>query len=567
VADIEFKDIRYLMRTLDDFGPRKAFVLVATSTSCPLVGRYLPDLIELERAYRDREVQFVALNVARGDSIAEMAAQAVKAGAEFPFVKDVDRSCARALGLRRTPEVALLDADRRLRYRGRIDDQFRLGGARPTATRHDLREAIDDVLDGRAVRVPETPADGCLIPRTEPVEAGPPPTFYEHVEPVLRRHCQDCHHAGTEAPFPLISYRDVADHADTIVEAVADLRMPPWYGSARHGEFINRRGLSDEERETIVRWVKAGLPKGDPARRPEPRRFPAGPWRIGEADLVVGMPLAHEIPATGYVDYRYAVLSHLFAADTWVQAVEIRPDNKAVVHHANLAYAKLGEGVRGENFITGRVPGGDPMVLDEGTAFLIPGGSVLGLQIHYTTTGRPERARLSVALKFPRTPVHKRLYHQQVMTNRFAIPPRAPAHPVSAQRRLDFDATGVGLFSHMHVRGKDMTFLARYPDGSSETLLLIPNYNFDWQHSYRWAPGAKRFPEGTTFEVVAHFDNSAFNPYNPDPDATVREGQQTYQEMMYGFYFYTRDDEDLNLSIDPKTGRVVTPGPEKSAAR
>src|SRR5262249_16826353 len=162
------------------------------------------------------------------------------------------------------------------------------------------------------------------------------------------------------------------------------------------------------------------------------------------------MAMAHDIPATGYVEYRYAILPYVFLQDTWVQSVEILPDNARVVHHANLAGMKLGDRPREENSITGRVPGGDPMVLDDGVAYMIPKGSVRGLQIHYTTTGKPERARISVGLKFPRGLVHKRLYHQQVHTKRFQIPPHAPAYPVSAQRHLDFDATGIGLFSHMH---------------------------------------------------------------------------------------------------------------------
>jgi hypothetical protein len=559
--DLEFKDIRFLARTLDDFGAKKAFAIVATNTTCPVVARYLPVLDQMDRTFRDRGVQFLALNVGTGpeDSITEMAAQAVEAGVEFPFVKDLEGRCASALGLRRTPEVVVLDGDRRIRYRGRIDDRFRVGGERPEATQTPLRDALEDVLAGRSVARESTPVDGCLITGAAADSSGPAPTFAEHVAPIVQRHCQDCHHAGTEAPFPLVSYRDVASQGAMVAEVVADRRMPPWYASARHGAFINRRGLDDSERETLLRWVRAGMPKGDAAKQPAARSFPQGPWRIGTPDLVTTTPFAHNVPATGFVDYRYALLPHVFVHDTWVQAVEILPDNPRVVHHANLGFMKLGERPNEENFITGRVPGGDPMVLDDGTALLIPAGSVIGLQIHYTTTGKPERARLSVGLKFPRATVHKRLYHQQVSTSRFRIPPHAPAHPVSARRRLEFDATGVGLFSHMHVRGRDMTFLARYPDGASETLLLVPNYHFDWQQSYRWKPGERKFPKGTEFEVLAHFDNSRFNPYNPDPNAAVGHGDQTFNEMMFGFYFYTRDDEDLGLDVDPKTGALRDP--------
>lgn len=567
VDSLEFKDIRFLTRSLDDFGPKKAFVIVATNTTCPVVQRYLPVLAQLEKTYRDRDVQFLALNVGPNDSITEMAAHAVESKSEFPFVKDTDSNCIKKLGLKRTPETVVLDSQYRIRYRGRIDDQFRLTGERPQAGRDDLRDALDSILADREVARQETPVDGCLITAPDPFEAGKVPTFSEDIAPLVQRHCQDCHHRGTEAPFPLVSYRDVVSQSAMIEEVVADRRMPPWFASAKHGTFTNRRGLSEGERETFLRWIQGGTPRGETAKQPKPREFPTGQWRIGEPDMITTMLLAHEIPATGYVDYRYAILPYLFTHDTWVQSVEIISDNSRVVHHANLAYNKVGERPRQENFITGRVPGGDPMVLDDGTAYLIPKGSVLGLQIHYTTTGQPEHARLAVGLKFPRAVVRKQLQHQQVHTTRFQIPPYAPAHPVSASRTLNFDATGVGLFAHMHVRGKDMTFLARHPNGITDTLLLIPNYNFDWQQSYRWNPGTKSFPKGTTFEVQAHFDNSEFNPYNPDPKQTVGNGDQTFNEMMYGFYFYTRDDEDLNLSIDPKTGAVLgrdrgdTPGP------
>ncbi len=559
VESLEFKDIRFLTRSLDDFKGRKAFVLIATNTTCPVVRRYLPVLATMERAYRERAVQFLALNVGNGadDSITEMAAQAVEAGAEFPFVKDIAGRCVEGLGLRRTPEVVVLDADRVIRYRGRIDDQFRVGGERAEATQHPLSDAIEEILADRGVALKETPVDGCLISPPSTPAASSPPTFAERVAPIVRKHCQGCHHPGTEAPFPLISYRDVAAQAAMVAEAVADRRMPPWYGSAKHDTFVNRRALSEEERETVLQWVSAGATKGDLANLPPPPEFPKGPWRIGTPDLVTTTLLVQNIPATGYVDYRYAFLPHIFTHDTWVQGVEIISDNPRVVHHANLGYAKAGERPSDENFITGRVPGGDPMWLDDGTAYLIPAGSVFGLQIHFTTTGKPERARLSVGLRFPRSPVHKRLYHKQVSTGRIQIPPFAPAHRVAAERTLDFDATGVGLFTHMHVRGKDMTFLAHRPDGATETLLVVPNYNFDWQQSYRWAPDTKKFPRGTRFEAVAHYDNSEFNPYNPDPKATVGHGSQTFNEMMFAFYFFTRDDEDLNLRVDPRTGAPV----------
>jgi hypothetical protein len=278
-------------------------------------------------------------------------------------------------------------------------------------------------------------------------------------------------------------------------------------------------------------------------------------WRIGTPDLVVEVPFAQELPASGDVPYKYAVIPHVFEEDTWVQGVQILPDNPRVVHHCNLVYM-TNEGYKQANFITGLVPGNGPMELADGIAFRIPKGAALGLQIHYVTTGKEEKCKIAVGLRFAREVVQKRLKHLLLVDTKFAIPPGAPAYPVSGSKELDEDAVGVGMFIHMHLRGKDATFRAVLPDGTAQTLLVVPNYNFDWQVPYRWEPGKVKFPKGTRIECVAHYDNSPFNPYNPDPTATVKEGPQTYHEMMNGFVFYTAADERLNLEIDPKTGHA-----------
>src|SRR5262249_30646823 len=158
-------------------------------------------------------------------------------------------------------------------------------------------------------------------------------------------------------------------------------------------------------------------------------------------------------------------------------------------------------------------------------------GASLGLQIHFVTTGKEETCKISVGLKYAQGVVQKQLKHLLLVNTKFKIPPGAAAHPVSNAKVLPEDAIGVGLFSHMHLRGKDMTFKANYPDGKSETLLVIPNYSFDWQHPYKWEENKYRFPKGTRIECVAHYDNSPFNAYNPDPKAEVGDGPQTYHEM------------------------------------
>jgi thiol-disulfide isomerase/thioredoxin len=557
VGNLSFKDIRYLPRSLDDFKDRKAFVLAFTTTTCPLVQRYLPVLQDLEREYRGRSVQFLAVNVGADDSVVQMAAQAVKHDMEFPFVKDFGGQVAAAVGAKRTPEVVVLDAERRLRYRGRIDDQYRLGGTRAEPSRRDLKEALDAVLAGREVAVKETPVDGCLITFPEQRVVPGPVTYAEHVAPILRKHCAECHRPGTAAPFALQTYEQAASKASTLAEVVAEQRMPPWYASPEHGTFTNRRGLTAAERDLVIAWARGGRERGNESRLPpEPvSAKPAGGWLIGEPDLVLSAP-EHELPASGDIPYKYVILPHIFAEDTWVRAVQIRPDNPRVVHHCNMAYVNSKEGFKGANFVTGTVPGGEPMTLDNGVGFCFPKGSALGLQIHYVSTGKPEKCRVSVGIKYASGKINKQLRHILLADYKFAIPPGVPAYRVTNSKTLDRDADGLALFVHMHLRGRDMTFRAYRPDGTEDTLLVVPNYNFDWQMPYRWAPGSVRFPKGTRLEAVAHYDNSPFNAFNPDPTAAVREGQQTRDEMMNGFVFFTYADEQLNLDIDPKTGRV-----------
>jgi hypothetical protein len=276
-------------------------------------------------------------------------------------------------------------------------------------------------------------------------------------------------------------------------------------------------------------------------------------------------PQVDTLPASGDVAYKYTILPHVFADDTWVQGVQILPSNPRVVHHCNMLWFSPKEGIKKSNFITGFVPGNEPMRMTDGLAFRLPKGSALALQIHYVTTGKEEKCRMAVGLRYAREVVQKQLHHLLLLNTKFAIPPGAALHPVTDAQVLPHDSVGIGLFCHMHLRGRAMTFKAHYPDGRSETLLVIPNYSFDWQTPYVWEKGKVRFPAGTRIECIAHYDNSPFNPYNPDPKATVRDGPQTYHEMMNGFFFYTEAGEKLDLVIDPKTGHVADKGTKAAA--
>ncbi len=555
IDDLSCLDIRGQRRRLSDLGAPAATVLFFVTRDCPMVGRVLPKVETLAQAFAGRGVRFVAVNVGRSDTVRDMGTQAIEFAQSYPFVKDDDLRIVRAVGVEQTTAAVVLDAERRLRYRGRVDDQVRYANVKAAPGREDLRLALEAVLAGANVEVPETPVEGCRITHPPAPEGSGRYTFHRDVEPLIQRHCQECHHAGGAGPFPLVTYDDVADHAATIEEVVRRQIMPPWHASDAHGTFRNRRGLSADERAVLADWLASKLTRGDPAAAPPPRAFAPGPWQIGEPDLVLTAATPMHVPEEGIVPYVYQVFPHVFEADTWIEALEILPENKRVLHHANLAFVERGKGFSQDGFITGFVPGGDPFVLDPGTAFKIPKGSVFAIQAHYVTTGKPETDRLRVGVRFPKSSVARRAEVLVVTNTRFAIPAGEHAHVVAAARRMPADSSVIGYFAHMHLRGRDMTFVAHRPGAAADTLLMIPNYDFEWQASYRPHEGTVRLPAGTRIEVIAHFDNSAFNPFNPDPTEVVRFGQQTFEEMMYGFVFFARDGEDLGVRVDPSTGR------------
>jgi hypothetical protein len=331
--------------------------------------------------------------------------------------------------------------------------------------------------------------------------------------------------------------------------------MPPWYAAPRAGDNILHQSLSAAERQTVASWVKTGMPRGDDSKLPELPEAKPKKWLIGEPDLVQ-KTMPFELPKEGIIPYKYLIFPHVFPADTWISAAQILPSVPASVHHANLAYWRLGQPFRESDLVTGFVPGGEPLNLDRGLGFMIPKGSALGIQIHYVTTGKAENVTVSVGIKYASGTIDRQLRNMLFEDTKYSIPAGAPAHPVKVARTVDRDIVGLGLFAHMHLRGKAMTFAAEPPGSKAEKLLTIPNYNFEWQRVYRWGPGGKPLPRGTKLECTAYYDNSAFNPFNPDPGKVVTDGEQTTSEMMNGFLFYIDAHEKLGLEIDGLTGQV-----------
>jgi mono/diheme cytochrome c family protein/peroxiredoxin len=572
-AEFELRDVRsgLSVKLSDYFKPEsktKAVVLVFTGVSCPIVDLYMPALGSLAEAYKDKGVQFLAINSNAHDTVEQVAAHARRFNVAFPVLKDPGNIVADVNLVGRKGEVLVLARMREIRYRGAIDGEYGIGTRQDAPAQRYLADALDAVLAGRKVDTPATPVVGCLIDRGQPkatagraaqrirAAAGELAAAYEEralhdsvdvgavtyaadVAVILQQKCQSCHRPGQVAPFPLLTYDDAVRHAPMIREVVDDRRMPPWHADPRYGRFDNDRSLSARQRALVLDWVDQGCPLGDAQAVPAPRAFPER-YSIGEPDLVIEMPEAYTVPAQGVVPYQYFRIPSGFTEDRWIQAAEARPGDPSVVHHVLVAIddhkPKTEEDERRvpESHLVAYAPGDLPLSLPPGTAKRIPAGSDFIIQMHYTPVGRVRTDRSSIAFVFAKKPPRHEAHTLGIVQQKFEIPPRADNHAVESSYVFPADAELYSLFPHMHLRGKSFRYTATFPDGRREVLLSVPGYDFGWQSVYRLAR-PRPMPKGTRIDCLAHFDNSSNNPSNPDPSIKVGWGEQTFEEMMIGF--------------------------------
>lgn len=573
---------------------KKAVVLVFLGTDCPIANLYVPRLIELNKTYKDRGVLFIGINSNAHDTAEQIAAHAKENKINFPVVKDDANVVADEALVERTPEAIVLDGMAYMRYRGAIDDQYGAGTRKPEATRHYLKDALDEVISSGRVEVKATPVAGCLIDRADvktikanagnvsrvrpaaaPIvearkdeDAGElkkvaQVTYAGEIARIVQNKCQSCHRPGEVAPFSLLTYDDARKHAAMIREVVDDRRMPPWHADPRYGHFKNDRSLAAADRAAMLAWIDQGTPLGDPAKLPPPRQFPEG-WTIGTPDAVFELPEPQIVPAQGAVEYVHVRVPTKFKEDVWIQAAEARPGDRSVVHHIIIYQVPPGGMLRpgldpnSDAHLCGYAPGDMPSIYPEGTGKKIAAGSSLIFEIHYTPVGKVKSDRSKVGLVFAKVPVKHKAYTMPIPQGRFEIPPGDDNYAVASKYRFDKDVHLISFMPHMHLRGKDFKYDVEFPDGRKETLLSVPAYDFGWQ-SYYTLKEPLAIPKGAVIRCLAHFDNSKKNPYNPDPTKPVRWGEQTWEEMMIGYVDYIDDatiDESEKAKKDTAQNRT-----------
>ncbi len=537
LPELGLVDVRGRVWQADDFREDSILVVAFLGTECPLATQYAARLSEIAEEYDDRSLAVLGVMSNRQDSLLEISAFARRLEIDYPILKDAGNRFADRVGAERTPEVFVYDQKRRLRYRGRVDDQFGIGYLRDAPRRQDLRVALDELLSGGEVTVARTPATGCIIGRSKEVDDSSGVTYGGEVAEILRRRCVECHRDGEIAPFSLTDYDEVAGWADMIAEVVDDERMPPWHADTKHAKFKNDRRLSDEEKETLRQWAAAGAPAGDLSGLPPiPKKIEG--WQLPrepeEEFFISEKPI--EIQATGQVRYQYFRVPTEFKEDVWFEAAELKPGNHKVVHHI-LAFAVPKGSRRIEaqrSFLVGYVPGMRIEPVRDGYAKRIPAGSDLIFQVHYTPIGTKTTDQSSLGLCLvDREKVTHEIVTSSAYQSRLNIRPNDSNYERQAiGEEFPEGATLLTMNPHMHLRGKSF----RYELGG-KTILNIPRYDFNWQTNYILEEPI-RVEAGSRIRCEAVFDNSETNLANPDPSSSVSWGDQTDDEMMIGYYHY-----------------------------
>lgn len=528
VGDFSLLDHQGYHHSMSWYDDHKTIALLVQANDSNASAEAAADFAALEAQYEDAGVEFFMINPMGKKNRAAVAAKLADYGVDMPVLMDDARVISEALGIERTGEVILFNPSQfTVDYRGSVD------GA---------KNAIDEILAGEAVSVAQHTTNGSMV--SYEVRASVP-SYSQDIAPVLAENCAACHREGGIAPFAMDSHTMVKGWSPMIREVLMTKRMPPGQIDGHIGEFLNDMLVDDQDVRNIIAWVDAGAPKDDANDPLTELTWPESKWAFGEPDYIIKVP-AQSVPATGVLDYRDVAVPIDIPTDRWLRGSQYIAGDRTVLHHTinRLDFPGesrggfLGSGDPNKASITAYIPGATPAMNPPNTGGLIKAGSVLNLNLHYTTNGKESVDEGEIGLWFyPEGEEPAERMSGQcacIFPNTWTtIPANDPAFEQTASIMLKKDAEIHSFLPHMHFRGKYMRFYADYPDGTQEELINIAQYNYAWQLSYTYAE-PKFVPAGTKITAVGAFDNSAQNPANPDPERNVPWGQQSWDEMFFG---------------------------------
>jgi mono/diheme cytochrome c family protein len=547
VPDVSGIDLTGKTSHLSELAQKNGLLIALSSATCPVSKRYLPTLVAMEEALAKAGLGLVVVNPFQSDTDAQITEQIAEAKYTAAYLRDTDESIIAALSARTTTEVFLLDASRTLIYRGAIDDQYGINYNLEAPRHRYLADAIAALANRQEPLIAATAAPGCELELPVSSEANSTGlTYHRDIARILQQHCVSCHREGGIAPFALDDYASVDDRIGVLRRVVREGTMPPWFAAAppegSQSIWANDCSLSPRDKTDLLVWLESkDRAMGDPADAPLPIRYPEE-WSIGTPDLIVQLSRPYEVKATGFMPYQFDVVETTLPEDRWVTGYEILPSARDVVHHVIVQVHEKGsaakdrdEGVGG--FWAAYVPGNGSRIYPDGFARKLPAGARISFQIHYTPSGTARSERLRMGLVFADALPQYEVKTLSLADRNLNIPPGVRSHEESMSRKVPSDIPITAFMAHMHVRGQAFRYELISADGTSETLLDIPRYDFNWQLQYDLKE-PRLLPAGSTMKVTALYDNSVENKANPDPTKTVKWGAQTYDEMMIGYVEY-----------------------------
>jgi Flp pilus assembly protein TadD len=535
-----------------------ATAYIFTTTDCPVANRYAPEIQRLHRAFATRGVAFRLIYVNPRDTQPAIAAHAEKFGFEMPRELDATHTLVKRFGITVTPESAVVDMHGTVVYRGRIDDRYsEVGVDRQRATRHELQDALEAISAGRPVAVASAPAVGCFVADLQPV------TFNRDIAPLIHDKCASCHRPDGPAPFSLLTYDDVRQRASLVAAVVERRFMPPYRAVSDVGRFIGHNALTQGEIAHITRWHAEGAPAGETSAPAVPR-FPDR-WQLGTPDLVVSTAAPYTLAAGGDDVFRIFVIPLGVNRTRYVRGIEFLPGNRRAVHHANIRLDRTSgsrdldardsspgydgllarSAVYPEGHFLGWTPGQVAPLVASDLAWTLEPGTDLVVQLHMQPTGATESVQPQIGIFFSderpkETPTILRLGSQGI-----DIAPGESEHRIADSYVLPVDVVLHAVQPHAHYRLREARGRAVLPDGTARVLIDVAEWDFRWQHVYRYEKPVA-LPRGTRLTMDYRYDNSATNPRNPqNPPQRVRWGQRSFDEMGdLWFQFTTRSDAD-----------------------
>ncbi len=530
----------------------KAIVILFLGVDCPLCQRYAPTLKKLAET-KPKGIEFYGIVSQPYTTRKETAKYAKDYEIPFPVLFDPAASVAAWLKPTHVPEAFVLNPEGKVLYRGRIDNWYIAPGKpRGTVTSHDLNDAMEAVAAGKSPAVAKTEPVGCFFEEKIPAPDAAPEkvTFTRHIAPILFQHCVACHRPGEVAPFSLLTFADASKRAKQIAKFASSREMPPWKPEPGFGHFLEERRLTKQEIATVARWAATDAVEGNEADMPKAPEFPDG-WALGKPDLIIKMPEDFTIPASGPDVLRNFVIPLNNEESKMVRAMEFRPGNRKVVHHAlcfldasgtarKLDAEEKGPGYNAEKgglgflpvgSLGGWAPGNTPRFVPDEMGRFLPKGSDAVLQVHYHPSGKAETDRSEVGVYFLKKPAKKLLGGVSLENWHIQIPAGEASYTRKAEFTLNVDTTFIGVAPHMHLLGKEMKAWAELPNGKTVPLIHVKDWDFNWQDYYLYR---KPFtlPKGTTLRMESRHDNSSSNRANPNvPPKRIKYGEGTADEM------------------------------------